>query len=40
MDAIDYGNDSDYDPMSTEMLEDIREEIQSHPKVNSREAHY
>ena len=40
MDAMDYGNESDYDPMSTDMLEDICEGSQSHPNVNSREAHY
>ena len=27
MDAIDYGYDSDDEPMSTEMLEDIRDRL-------------
>ena len=36
MNAIDYGDESDGEPMSTEMLEDIRDVIQSHPNVNMR----
>ena len=36
--AMDSGNDSDDEPMSTETLEDIRDRIQSHPNVNMREA--
>ena len=40
MDAIYYGDESDHDPMSTEMLEDIRDGSQSHPKVNMRETRY
>ena len=37
---MDSGDESDDEPMSTEMLEDIREGIQSHTDVNSRDAHY
>ena len=33
-----YGNDSNDDPIYTEMLENIRFGIQSHPDVNMREA--
>ena len=40
MDAIDSGNESDDDPTSTDMLEDIREGSQSHPNVNKRESGY
>ena len=36
MDAMDYGNESDHDLISTEMLEDISDIIQSHPNVNQR----
>ena len=35
---MDSGDESDHYPISTEMLEDIRDGIQSHPNVNSREA--
>ena len=38
--ALDYGNESDHDPMSTEMLEDIHDGSQYHPNVNRRETHY
>ena len=38
--AMDSGDESDNEPMSTEMLEDIRGGSQSHLKVNSREARY
>ena len=38
--AMDYGDDSDDDPMCTDMLEGIRDVIQSHPNVNRIEAHY
>ena len=34
MDAIDSGDESDHDPISTEMLEDIRDGGQYHLKVN------
>ena len=40
MDAIDYDDESDYDLISTEMLEDIRDRSQSHRNVNKREARY
>ena len=40
MDAMDSGDESDHDPISTEMLEDVRDRIQSCPSVNRREAHY
>ena len=38
--AISSGNESDDEPMSKDMLEDIRDGSQSHPKVNRREARY
>ena len=38
--AINYGDESDHDLISTEMLEDIRDGIQTHPNVNRREARY
>ena len=37
---MDSGNESDGDPISTEMLEDIREGIQSRLHVNRRETPY
>ena len=37
---MDSSDDSDDEPMSTDMLEEIREGIQSHPDVNRRDAHY
>ena len=40
MDVMDSGYESDHDPVSTEMLEDIRDGSQSHPNVNSRESSY
>ena len=40
MDALDYGEESDDEPMSMEMLEDIRDRSQSHPDVNRRDACY
>ena len=36
IDAMDSGDKSDDDPMSTEMLENICDGIQSHPNVNRR----
>ena len=39
-DAMDYGNESDHDIISTEMLEDICDGGQSHPNVNRRETRY
>ena len=38
--AIDSGDESDDDTISTEMLEDIHDWSQSHPNVNRREACY
>ena len=40
MDAMDSGNDSDHDLISTEMLKGIRDVIQSHPNINKKEARY
>ena len=40
MDAINYGDDSDHDLISTDMLEDIRDGSQTHPNTNIREACY
>ena len=40
MDAIKYGDDSDHDLISREMLEDICDGSQTHPNVNIREAGY
>ena len=40
MDAINYGDESDHDLISTEMLEDIRDRSQTHPNVNRRETRY
>ena len=37
---MDYVDDSDHDPISTKMLEDIRDKSQSHRNVNRREARY
>ena len=38
MDAISSGNESDAEPISMDMLEDICDGSQSHPSINSREA--
>ena len=38
--ALDSGDESDDEPMSTEMLEDIRDGSQYHPGLNRRDAHY
>ena len=40
MDAMDSGDKSDHDLISTEMLENIRDRSQSHPIVNQKEASY
>ena len=40
MDAINAGDESDHDLISTEMLEDIRDRSQTYPNVNIREARY
>ena len=37
---MDYGDESDDEPMSTEMLEDIRVGSQYHPDVNRRDTRY
>ena len=34
--TMDFGDESDHDLISTEMLEDIREGSQTHPHVNRR----
>ena len=36
MGAMDSGNESDHDIISTDMLEDIRDGSQSHPNINQR----
>ena len=40
MDAINSGDESDHDIISTEMLEDIYDGSQTHPNVNRIEARY
>ena len=40
IDAMDSGDESDADPMSTEMFEDIHDGSQSHLKINRIESHY
>ena len=40
MDAMNSGDESDDEPMPTDMLEDICDGSQSHTNVNSREARY
>ena len=40
MDAMDSGDESDHDLISTDMLEDIRDGSQTHPYFNRREARY
>ena len=40
MDAMDSGDESDHDLISTEMLQDIRDGSQTHPNVNRRETRY
>ena len=36
MDAISSGDESDAEPISTDMLEDIRDGSKSHPRINRR----
>ena len=36
MENLDSNEDSDHDLISTEMLQDIRDGIQTHPNVNKR----
>ena len=40
MENLDSNDQSDHDLISTEMLEDIRDDSQTHPNVNKREACY
>ena len=40
MDAMNSGDESYHDLISTEMLEDIGDRSQTHPNVNRREARY
>ena len=40
MENIDSNEESDYDLISLEMLEDVRDGSQNHPNVNKREAGY
>ena len=40
MGAMDPGNESDDDHISTKMLENIFDRSQSHPNINQREARY
>ena len=40
MDVMSSGDESDDKPMSKDMLEDIRDDSQSFPNRNRREAHY
>ena len=40
MDAMDYGDESYHDPISTEMVEDICDGSKSHPNLNMIEARY
>ena len=37
---MDSGNESDHDPIFTELLEAICDGSQSHPNTNIRETHY
>ena len=38
--AMEYGDESDHDLISTEILEDIHDRIQSRPNINQRESCY
>ena len=40
MGAMSLGNESDTEPMSNEVLEDIYDGTQSHPRINRRESCY
>ena len=40
MENLDSNEESDHDLISTDMLEDIRDGIQTHPNVNKMEARY
>ena len=39
MDAMDSGDESDHDPMSTDILKEILVISQSRPSINRRDAH-
>ena len=39
MNEISPGDDSDTEPISTNMIKDICDDIQSHPSINRREAY-
>ena len=40
MDAINSGDESDHDLISTEILEDIHDGSETPPNINRREARY
>ena len=40
IDVMSLGNESDAEPISTDMLKDIHDGSQSHLRINSREARY
>ena len=40
IDAMDYGNNSEDEPIYTDMLEYICDGSKSHPSINNREARY
>ena len=40
MDAMSWSHESDAEPMSTDMLDDICDRSQSHPSINRRKAYY
>ena len=40
MENLNSNEESDYDLISTEMLEEIRDRILTHPNINKREARY
>ena len=40
MDAINFGDESNHDLISTEVLEDICDGSHTHPNINRREARY
>ena len=40
MDAMGSGDESEDEPMSTEILEDIRDGSKFHPRINRRDKRY
>ena len=40
MDSVDYDDESDHDPISTQIIENIRDGSQSHQNINDIEARY